>query len=312
MIDSYEKFLSEYITKEDFFNFGLNETIYIPTSEVDKEWKNLKNRIKNNEEVFIRGYGRNAAGTSLFFDFYNKVFQHSNVSKDATNNDRPTRLLEKLTQLKKNKDIRNYQVSHVFGRTKNIFAFTAPWNIIFMPKILDPFTGHEAKGTLVDEFQLLFKQQNYNHFKTYIDEFNDIVTDTKLLTSIDNYFYDMHSNNSDSVIIEKLRSSISDEFEPILIENTSKEKITINSPVKGNIMTKYELGSALKQMCADNPSECPTMIRLFGIKYANQLQQCSSSKKEIIEIAGLQTSYQVEIGKGISLAKYVVLKDDCK
>lgn len=135
MIDSYEKFLTKYVSKEDFFDFGLNETIYIPIDKVEKEWSNLKNRIFENQNVFIRGFGRDAAGTHLFLKFYENIFEHSNIVKDPTNNQQPTKLLESLTGLKKNKDIRNYQVSHIFGRTKNIFTFTAPWNIIFMPKI---------------------------------------------------------------------------------------------------------------------------------------------------------------------------------
>lgn len=49
----------------------------------------------------------------------------------------------------------------MFGRTKNIYAFTAPWNIVYMPKILDPFTGHEAKGEMVDEYRMLFQKQRH-------------------------------------------------------------------------------------------------------------------------------------------------------
>ncbi len=66
MIDSYEKFLTKYVSKEDFFDFGLSETIYIPVDKVEREWLNLKNRILDNKNVFVRGFGRDAAGTHLF------------------------------------------------------------------------------------------------------------------------------------------------------------------------------------------------------------------------------------------------------
>lgn len=217
MIDSYEKFLIEYVSKEDFFNFGLSETIYIPFDKVEKEWLELKRNISENESVFIRGFGRDAAGTHLFFDFYKNVFQNNNIKKDPTNNHRPTKLLETLTGLKKHKDIRNYQVSHIFGRTKNIFTFTAPWNIVFMPKLLDPFTGHEAKGDMIDEYKKLFQQQSYEKFKPFIDEFNDIVADTHLIQSIEDYFENLHSSNEDTNVIKKFEKAVREEFSPIEI-----------------------------------------------------------------------------------------------
>jgi hypothetical protein len=215
LLDSYEKFLSEYVSKEKFFNFGLSETIYIPLDKVETEWKELKRSIFNNKSVFIRGFGRGAAGTHLFFDFYKNVFQNDNIEKDHTNNQKPTKLLETLTGFKKNKDIRNYQVSHIFGRTKNIFTFTAPWNIVFMPKLLDPFTGHEAKGDMIDEYKKLFQRQSYEKFKPFIDEFNDIVTDVNLIKSIKNYFEDLYSSSEDIKIVKKFQKAVLEEFSPI-------------------------------------------------------------------------------------------------
>ena len=210
MIDSYEKFLTKYVSKEDFFDFGLSETIYISNDKTKIEWDNLKKKIYTDQEVFIRGFGRDAAGTHLFLNFYKKVFNNEHVLKDPTNNARPTKIIEELTGLKKNKDIRNYQVSHVFGRTKNIFTFTAPWNIVFTPKILDPFTGHEAKGTIVEEYQRLFKRQTYEKFKECIDEYNSIVSDKKLIQSIDEYLEELY--NIDIKSYKKLQKAISEEF----------------------------------------------------------------------------------------------------
>lgn len=86
----------------------------------------LKNRIFTGEEVFMRGFGRNAAGTSLFQLFYSIFLEHQRVYKDPTNNTIPTKLLRNWTGYSKSggKDyspLRNYQVSHIFGKTKNIF-----------------------------------------------------------------------------------------------------------------------------------------------------------------------------------------------
>jgi len=45
MRDSYLRFFSEgYITKEQFFEFGLKETIYYPCDRAEREWDLLKKR----------------------------------------------------------------------------------------------------------------------------------------------------------------------------------------------------------------------------------------------------------------------------
>ena len=89
-------------------------------------------------------------------------------------------MLEKLTGYSKknsklNKELRNYQVSHVFGRTKNALAFNAPWNIVYMPKLFDPFTGHESKGDITKKFTSELKKMTFLKFKNLIEEYNDIV-----------------------------------------------------------------------------------------------------------------------------------------
>ena len=152
MRDSYERFFSEgYITKEQFYNFGVRETIHGEIEEATEFWEESKWKIREGQPVYIRGFGRNSNGSHLFQEFYSVVLGNQNVKIDPTNNREPTRVVRNLTGFSKTKStkhemIRNYQVSHVFGRTKNVFAFTAPWNIVYMPKLLDPLTGHEAKG----------------------------------------------------------------------------------------------------------------------------------------------------------------------
>ena len=48
-------------------------------------------------------------------------------------------------------------------------------------------------------------------------------------------------------------------------------------------------------MCDANIDDELRMIRLFGIKYADEIKNCKAS-------------YQAEIGKGVQLVKYVKLK----
>lgn len=222
MRDSYERFFSQgYISKDQFFEFGLSETIYAPLDKAEAAWEKLKHRVHSNQQVFIRGFGRNSNGTHLFQAFYADVLDNNQVTVDPTNNAQPTKLIRDLTGYSKTKSskhepIQNYQISHIFGRTKNVFAFTAPWNIVYMPKMLDPFTGHEAKGAMIDEYQKLFQEQGYKHFKHLIDDFNRIMTEPSLITSIETYISRLSPDeNKTQADIEKLTKSIREEFSPI-------------------------------------------------------------------------------------------------
>ena len=225
MRDSYIRFFSKgYISKEQFFEFGLKETIYAPYEKAESEWNRLKQRIENNQEVFIRGFGRDANGTHLFQELYARLVGNHNVKKDPTNNAEPTKIIRELTGYSKTKNskyelIRNYQISHIFGRTKNIYAFTAPWNIVYMPKMLDPFTGHEAKGEMIDEYTLLFQKQGYEQFGKFVDEFNEMVTNQDFRDRLKHCLDSLSADNSfENKDIVKLKNAVKNEFMPIEIQ----------------------------------------------------------------------------------------------
>ena len=116
--------------------------------------------------------------------------------------------------------IQNYQVSHVFGRTKNAFAFTAPWNIVYLPKLLDPFTGHEAKGEDVAEFTRLFQAQCYQKFEDMILDFNEIMESDKLSSKLTGGIDHVATENK---LSEKQKQqfakSVYPEFAPVQLEN---------------------------------------------------------------------------------------------
>ncbi|MBU3069219.1 hypothetical protein KOI40_05260 [Aestuariicella sp. G3-2] len=224
MRDSYERFFSQgYISKDQFFEFGLSETIYAPLDKAESAWKELKNRVHSNQQVFIRGFGRNSNGTHLFQAFYADVLKNNQVTVDPTNNAQPTKLIRDLTGYSKTKSskhepIQNYQISHIFGRTKNVFAFTAPWNIVYMPKMLDPFTGHEAKGSMIDEYQKLFREKSFKHFEPLINDYNALITSPSLVDSIHQYLDKIEQDkNLDGKDVSKLRASILEEITPIIL-----------------------------------------------------------------------------------------------
>jgi len=175
--DSYYDFMQHFgIKKMDLFDWGMKAIIFPSDKEISKEWENLKHRVLSNGKVYIRSYGRKANGTDLYIGLYNYVFQNANVKTDATNNSKPTSTMKRTTGLTRNKDIYNYQVSHIWGRTKNPLLFEAPWNICYTPKIIDPFTGHETKGDLPLEFQEYFIEYATRKYKKYIDEYNEIIS----------------------------------------------------------------------------------------------------------------------------------------
>jgi len=215
MLDSYEAFIPEYISKEEFFRFGLEKTIYIPDEKVKQEWKSLKERVKANKTVYMRGL-KDTGSNQLFYDFYAKVFKNEQVQKDPSNTQNPTKIIEELSGYKKSKDLRNYQLTSVFGRSKNILAFTAPWNIVFIPNILDPLLSPDAKGSLAEQYQKVFFEHSFKKFKPYIDEFNDMLTNAHFLRIVDEHFqalYDDSRHNKDAVV--KFETLVRDELSPI-------------------------------------------------------------------------------------------------
>ncbi len=74
-------------------------------------------------------------------------------------------------------------------------------------------------------------------------------------------------------------------------------------------MTIQDLGLKLNKMYNNaKDGEKVVMIHLFGIKYANEIQNCNCSTKDIAVAANINESYGTEISKGVKLAKYVTIK----
>ncbi|WP_146194625.1 hypothetical protein [Flavobacterium crocinum] len=160
--------------------------------KIDSNWDNLKKDVFGNNTIYIRGYGRDAQKTKYFIALYKHLFGNEKIIKDATNNAQPTKLIKCHTNYcKKTKDgkngkelIRNYQISHLFGRTKNPLLFNCAWNIAYIPKYLDPFTGHETQGEYSSEFKGLLLPVLKQKFDFYIKDYNQLIED-KVLNKID-------------------------------------------------------------------------------------------------------------------------------
>jgi hypothetical protein len=181
MRDAYERFFEYFgIDFEEVIKFGVEkDTIYPDSKKIQQRWEKLKKNVLCNKEVYIRGYGANQAHTDLYKRLYEILLGNKNVQGDPRTNTMPTRLLEEITGYLRNgnnPNIRNYQVSHIFGKTKNPFLFTAPWNIVWKPKIFDPFTGHEAQGDLTQRYRESFLKKVKDLYKDYIKDYNELAS----------------------------------------------------------------------------------------------------------------------------------------
>lgn len=215
-MDAYQKFFDDFhIGKEDFLQWGIDNTFFPEISAVRKMWDDLKKRILENGEVFIRGYGRDAHGTDMYCKFYAMALGNCHVRKDPTNNAVPQKYIEILTGKKRNKDVFNYQVSHIFGHTKNIFLFEAPWNISLTPKVMDPFTGHEAKGDWVEEYQQKFQQAAILRYREFIEEYNLLMDKCGIQQKLDTYISSLDAY--DIKEIKRFESDARNELQKLVI-----------------------------------------------------------------------------------------------
>ena len=72
-------------------------------------------------------------------------------------------------------------------------------------------------------------------------------------------------------------------------------------------MTQKELANILSDMYDNAPEgEATTMIHLFGIRYADEIRDSGTPVTEIVRLSSLRNSYNVEVSKGIRLARYVI------
>ncbi len=155
-------------------------------------------------------------------DFY-KSCGFDNVKVDLDNNSEPTKILESTTHnvkhnSKKNYSVStliNYQTSHIFGKTKNIYCFTAPWNICFVPKIIDPLTGHEAKGGFPESFKKRWMKKVKKKYKNYIGEYNELVADFDIDSKLKTFFDSPEYSSKHSLNKKRFIKDMKEQFSPI-------------------------------------------------------------------------------------------------
>lgn len=223
MRDSYTRFFERFeIDQEALIEYGVQcDSIYPKKDEIKPLWDQLKANILNgNQPVYIRRYGR-SGGSDLYIKLYAILFPNCKIELDPTNNSRPRKVLEECTgysKTGKNKTIQNYQVAHVKGYTKNPLLFTAPWNIVWIPKIFDPFTGHESHGKLTENYRAAFLKHWSSLYNSFIEEYNELIqehcSEEKLKSALVKV---KMSTNFDDKLVRRFEESVYNELSPITI-----------------------------------------------------------------------------------------------
>ena len=214
-VDSYEEFLRYFhLDRQAFFQWGISAAIFPPIERVGPAWEDLKKRIYTDQRVYIRGYGRNAHRTHLYQELYRHLFGNAHIAVDPTNNARPQRSIEELTGLARNRDLYNYQVSHIWGHTKNIFLFEAAWNLCYMPKLMDPFTGHEAKGEGPAIFQAMLLAQAWERYRPFLTDYNRILSEEHIPKRIQAYLHTLEGRIPEAEL-RQFAQDVQREFAPI-------------------------------------------------------------------------------------------------
>lgn len=182
VVDAVKLFL-EFIDKDinAFAEYAKCGSIFIPYKAGVEHWNELKETINKDRCVKVRGYGNNrdknnlSSQQKMLQGFYQACLGLNQIEIDPNNNEEPKKIIEKLTKHVKGKTLLNYKVSHVWERKLNPWAFTAPWNIVFTPIFVDPLTGHEAKGALVDNVKKGIRGKVLSEYAQEIDEYNRIM-----------------------------------------------------------------------------------------------------------------------------------------
>lgn len=113
-------------------------------------------------------------------------------------------MIPKATGYKINSNLFNYQCSHIWGHTKNPLLFESIWNICFVPRLYDPFTGHECSCGWNDEFSKLLRRDAHKLFKSIIDDYNKFVEDNSVAEKITYFSKNVSVELSDSFLKDAL------------------------------------------------------------------------------------------------------------
>lgn len=109
------------------------------------------------------------------------------------------------------------------GRTKNIYLFTAPWNVLFVPRIIDPLTGHESKGRLQENFQKQFNDLIFSKYSGYIKDYNKIIIGLDIEQKLKDYENNLRTKGIEVKRVKSFMKSARSEFAQITIPDNEPQ-----------------------------------------------------------------------------------------
>jgi len=196
--ESYHEFLEMFgIMPQAVCDFGLEYSVFAEPDVAQAQWQKLKDALLNDGQLHIRAI--TGKDQDREFQFYKRLsaylFGNNSLSHDCTGNYYPRRNLERavgwVVTIHPQADtgvLVNFQTSHVLsGRTHNPLLYSAVWNIVFTPKIIDPFTGDEANGPTAELFRKAFQSRIRARFGACIEDYNRLVGERDVLNRINNF-----------------------------------------------------------------------------------------------------------------------------
>lgn len=213
-IDSYQQFCDDFhITPDELYQFGIRRSIFATPESAWSQWQSLKRALQGESELRIRKYGR--AANNPFIAMYKHIFPQAQILEDSTGNAAPRAIIQKITNHTINTTIYNFEVSHVFGYTKNPLLFNAAWNFFFCPRLIDPFTRHASTGRWPEEYQPLLKEAVITKFSRCISDYNKMLSEMGILDKIENYLATLNWGAEKSKELARFKIDARKEWQPI-------------------------------------------------------------------------------------------------
>ena len=213
-IDSYQQFCDDFhITPEELYQFGIRRSIFATSESAWSQWQSLKRALQGESELRIRKYGR--AANNPFIAMYKHIFPQAQILEDSTGNAAPRAIIQRITNHTINTTIYNFEVSHVFGYTKNPLLFNAAWNFFFCPRLIDPFTGHASTGRWPEEYQPILKEAVITKFSRCISDYNKMLSEMGILDKIENYLANLDWGAEKSKELARFKLDARKEWQPI-------------------------------------------------------------------------------------------------
>lgn len=181
LMNSYEEVIHAYgITREKFYEVGLNLCLFAKSEDAWQNWLELKHNFLRREEKLPL---RMVVHEQWLREFYLDLFRLE-LEKDPDGNQVPNTILCNLLGIHKPA---NYVCVHIFGGTNNPLLFNALFNVCYIPAIYAPLTtdNRHKRTPLQAEFRERFMTKVHELFGDIIDDYNHFIAEQRIIDRIE-------------------------------------------------------------------------------------------------------------------------------